>query len=209
MATTKLDDLVAMASTPSQKPKKEEKKDEPREVAPITQGSTKESSATRKFKNSEAGERSHEAGRYFLKDILIPSLLDILCDGGKGIIEILCYGSTRGAKAKTSSSYVSYGSNFKSRLSSSSEREPRRRTSRDIGEVIVETRSEAEDVMTEMERILKRYGSITVADLFTLTRIDPSLSDRNWGWYSLDRARVTKVREGWAIDMPMPEPIDD
>lgn len=173
----------------------------------------------RRFKDLMIGGDSHSVGRYILMDILVPAVKDTIADIVSQGIERMMFGEAKSSSRRTgqrpsgnsSQTYVNY-----SRFSSQGGRrdEPRRpmtqkaRAAFDFEEIIPQTRSEAEAVISQMFDIINQYESVTVADLYSLVGITPAFTDHKWGWTDIRGAGVQRVSNGYLIDLPRPEPLD-
>ena len=74
------------------------------------------------------------------------------------------------------------------------------------GDYIFETRTTAEKTLDDMIETLELYKVVTVADLATLMGVTGTYTDVNYGWTDLSKARISRVRLGFAISLP--EPIE-
>ncbi len=167
----------------------------------------------RKVIESFTGDDIHSVGGYILMDVLLPAAKTAISDAvGQGI-ERLLFGDSRPRSSSTrigGGGYTSYN-----RMHSSSTRrdEPRTisrqaRATHDFGEVILQTRGEAEDVLDQLTALIEQYDIATVSDLYQLVGITGNFTDDQWGWADLRGARVVRVREGYLIEVPRPTPID-
>ncbi len=87
------------------------------------------------------------------------------------------------------------------------QRRPERRSNQDFDEIILATRAEAEEVIQRLFDLVSQYQQATVSDLLELVDITGNHTDHKWGWTDLAGAGVTKVRNGYLLDLPRPEPI--
>lgn len=170
---------------------------------------TKKPSAFKRFKEAFFGEDIGSVGDYILYDVLIPAIRDTLEDMVNNGLHMLLTGDSRGRRRNEGrSTYVSYNSYSRGRGSDSRDRDRdrgyRSRRSNDIQEIICEDRGEAEQVIDELVEYVDRYGQATVADLYDLVGITTSITDNNWGWESLNTARVDRVSGGYLINLPKP-----
>ena len=63
----------------------------------------------------------------------------------------------------------------------------------------------AEEVLTELVGIIKRYKHATVADYYQLLDVTPAKTDWNYGWFDLDDATIVRYKnEGYVINFPKP-----
>ena len=75
-------------------------------------------------------------------------------------------------------------------------------------DIILETRWEAEEVLSHMIDLIENYGVASVADLYELVGITGSFTDNKYGWTNLSSATVSRVRDGYLINLPNAQPID-
>lgn len=149
---------------------------------------------------------------YVIWDVLIPAAKDTLSDMVDGVKDMVLYGeSTRGrsgAKRDKNKTYVSYSSYYnreKERTGRPTETGRRRRSFDDI---VYQSRSDAMDVLQNMVERCEEYNEASVADLYQLSDLPSNYTDERWGWRSLSKAEVGKIREGWVLILPKPEQLD-
>ena len=190
---------------------REEQKTAPRtnkkKVEKVVKGTvkTKKKSEIKKFTDVFVSEDINNVKNYILMDVLVPAnkkaVKAIVTDG----IEMILYGETRGDR-KGNSSYVSY------RQYSDRDRRDDRYDSRRSGyshdDITLETRSEAEDVLTRMDELIDMYGSVSVADLYDLIGKSCNYTDNKYGWTNIRNAEPVRVRDGWMLKLPKATTID-
>ena len=71
-------------------------------------------------------------------------------------------------------------------------------------DIVVPTQQFAEVLLANMYDLLNQYRVVAVADLYELAAITPAPSDNAYGWTSLDTARISKVRDGYLLELPRP-----
>lgn len=158
---------------------------------------------------------------YVVMDVLIPAAKDMVADAMSQGVERMLFGEARSTSRRTglrpggSSSYVSYNRySSGSPVSGSRREEPRvtpsrrARATHNFAEIILATRVEAEEVIDRLFDLVSRYETATVADLYDLVGAERSYTDDKWGWADLRGAGVTRIREGYLLDLPRPEPLD-
>lgn len=144
---------------------------------------------------------------YILMDVLVPAIKKAISDIVRDGIDMILYGeSGRSRKSDgRSTNYVSYRS-----YSDRDRRDDRRYESRrsyNYDDIILETKTEAEEVLAQMEDILDRYEVVSVGDLYDLVGITGSYTDNKYGWTSLRSADSVRVRDGYLLKLPRPTPI--
>lgn len=148
---------------------------------------------------------------YVMLDVLIPAAKDMISDAFSQGMERMLFGEARPRSRRDSrgGTHVPYN-----RYSSSRREEPRRgdppppSRGRAFDEIILPSRAEAEEVLDQLFAVIDQYDSVTVGDLYGMCNLPGSFTDEKWGWYDLRSARVSRVRNGYLLDLPKPEPLD-
>lgn len=144
---------------------------------------------------------------YILMDVLVPAIKKAVSDIVRDGIDMILYGSP-GRSKSGNSTYVSYDKQYSSRRDSRSYEPSRARTRYSFDEVILETRGEAEEVLTRMDELIETYDMVTVADMYDLVGISCDFTDNNYGWTNIRNAKVVRTRDGrYMIEMPKALPI--
>jgi hypothetical protein len=84
----------------------------------------------------------------------------------------------------------------------------RGRAKHDFDEIVLDQRAEAEEVIDRLYDVVSRYEQATVADLYDLVGLSSTHTDHKWGWTDLRGAGVSRIRDGYLLDLPDPEPLD-
>ena len=162
------------------------------------------------------GEDAGGVWGFIANDVLVPAFKDMVTDAVQQGVERLVFGEVsarrsghRSRPSSSSPAYTAYN-----RLSSSSlahrREEPRRELSRrgrathSFDEIELQSRVEAEEVLSEMDRLLGEYETVTVADLYEMLGITGSHVDERFGWKDLRDARVVRTKGGYLLDLPVP-----
>ncbi len=197
-------------SDASKKPPEDEKK-----VERVTSSEPirRRKSLGKQFKATFFGGDAKSAFRYVVFDVLIPAAKDAIADAGAQGIERLVFGDTRrrrgAAPPSGPSGYVSYNRYAMGGQQAEPPRSMSRRAraSHNFDEIVLTSRPEAEEVLDRMYDIISRYEAVTVADLYGLTGIQETHTDYKWGWSNLHGSGVARVRNGYLLDLPDPEPM--
>lgn len=167
-----------------------------------------------------AGEDAHSAMGFVVLDVLVPAAKDAIADAVSQGIERMIYGEVRSSSrrggSRTTSSYGANGRVAYNRFSSSPDRRDdgtrsisrKSRSSHDFDEIILETRVEAQEVVDRLFDLVSQYEVATVADLYDLVGISGNYTDDKWGWTDIRGAGITRVRNGYLLDLPKPEPLN-
>lgn len=188
----------------SHKYRNEQKKKEIKRVTTGTVKVKKKSTASKLLEEVLPGDKN-SIKDYVFMDVIIPSIKKALSDVIIDSVNMMFYGDVKRKSSSGRGEYVSYRD-----YSSRGDYDRRRRTPRDIDDVIFESRAEAEDVLDEMDAVLSEYEFVSVADYYEIAGVSGSGTHTNnrYGWSSLRTADVVRVRDGWTIKMPRPKVID-
>ena len=74
-------------------------------------------------------------------------------------------------------------------------------------EVVLETRSNAEEILSQMNEFINMYGVATVADLRDLAGFSYKYTDQKYGWIDIHNAEIKQVKNKYSLVLPKPIPI--
>lgn len=192
----------------SHKSKEPEKLPE-KKVEKVIEGNvvSKKKSPAKKFLEMFIAEDFEHVKSYIFVDVVIPAIKNALLDALNNGSQMLLWGDT---KPKGSGSKISYSS-ISSKLASSplSGRNLSQSVSRYSGDsdIILETREEAETVLSHLIELVETYESASVADLYDLLGKTPQFTDNKYGWTNLSSATTQRVREGYLLKLPKASPL--
>lgn len=177
---------------------------------------TRKKSLRKQFSETFVAGDAKMAVRYVVMDVLLPAAKDMIVEAGSQGIEKLIFGESRRRGGSTSPSsgptgYVSYNRYSMGRSRQDGSQRAMSRTGRsrhNFDEIILEDRSEAEEVIDRLFDLVSRYDTATVADLYELVGLPSAHTDHKWGWTELHGAGVSRIRGGYLLDLPEPEPFD-
>jgi hypothetical protein len=187
-----------------------------RNVERVTSGEAilKKKSLWRQFKEVFIAGDVKSSIRYVIFDIWLPGVRDMILEGGYGGLEKLIVGETRRRGSISPqhgpTGYVSYNRYAMGRSPIPAPQRVMSRMARarhDFDEIVLESRPEAEEVIDRLFDLVSRYDTATVADLYELVGLPSSHTDHKWGWTDLRGAGVTRVRDGYLLDLPDPQPL--
>ena len=204
---------VVSYSPNSQKSKQSEPAPEQPTVEPVIKGSAVERKEPlhKKFMSAYAGDSAQSVGGYILMDIVVPATKNLIVDIVSQGINRLMFGSSRptGGFSRQGGG-VPYGKFFNAGASNNRQQESQpvmsthARANHAFGEIILQTRSDAEIVLESLRDLIETYGSCKVVDLYQLVRVTPDFTDQKYGWTNLAQGRVLQIREGYLLDLPKP-----
>lgn len=180
----------------------------------------KPKSIGRRFRELFIGGESKSAASYVFGDVLLPAFKNMVVDATSKGIERLIYGDNSPRRRMGMGNFDgrprvsyntpvdrSYGRGGGGRLPDQPALrgpQPRRH---DAGEIILYSNDEAVHVLERMVDVIDKFEVVTVADLYTLVGLPSTYVDNSWGWVNLQNAGVRQIREGFLLDLPIPEAI--
>lgn len=167
----------------------------------------------KQFSETFVAGDARSAVQYTIFEIMLPAARDMIFESVSEGFRNLMFGSNsrrRGAVPPQAgpTGYVSYnrmGINQQSALPRMLSQKARARHNFD--EIVLTSRSEAEEVIDRLYDLVSKYDSATVSDLYELVGFASAHTDNKWGWTDLRGAGVSRVREGYLLDLPEPQPM--
>lgn len=201
-----------------QEPKKKEKQQQ------VTTGRVvqKKKSLGKKFAETFLGDDIESVSTYIIHDVIIPAAKNMMSDSIRNGVDMLLFGQVKGSRTARdrNQSYVSYNNpynqtgrtNVNKANTVRNERERqysnRSRSRHNFDDILLETRGEAEEVLSHLVDLTEDYGMASVADLYDLVGITSNFTDNKYGWDNLSNATVEIVRGGYLIDLPRTMVLD-
>lgn len=195
--------------------------DEPKKLERVTSAEAvrRKRGLGRQMRETFIGGNAKTAAEYMVIEVVVPAIKDTIAEALQSGIEKLIYGDTRPRRGGTSSSSNPLGYSNVPRVNYSQYNTPpraahqstlsrRARERHDFGEIVIQSREEANDVIDQLYEILSRHGSVPVANLYALTGIQETHTDYKWGWTDLRGAKASKLRNGgYLLNLPDPQPL--
>ena len=193
----------------SHKSKAERESKEEKKITPVVKGKAtkKKQSVARKFTDTFVSEDVHNVKSYVIMDVLIPAAKKAISDIVTNGIDMILYGETGRTKKRSSSGYISYNK-YSEKDRTYDRRDDRTRYGYSYDDIVLETRSEAMEVLERMDEIIDTYGHVTVADMYDLVDVSSNYTDNKYGWTNLRDAEPVRVRDGYIIKLPKAKPIN-
>jgi hypothetical protein len=167
------------------------------------------------------GDDAKTVGSYLVWDVLIPAAKDTISDMVRTGVDMILFGdhttSSRDRRDRDHSriSYSSISSRGRSRVPwRDDDRDTRRREpirvkkKYDFEDIVIQNRDEAQQVLADLNDLIEDYDVATVGEFYEMVGLDSEHVDSKWGWDSLNRVKVIRVRDGFILDLPDPEPLD-
>lgn len=179
-------------------------------LEPVAKGRSREAKLSRRVREAFISTESGSIGEHLLFDVLIPAIKATTFDTVLEATQRFFYGTTNRSSrpAPGRASYTTYSNQSRVVGGRSAAPSRRARSQHDFEEIVFETRLEASNVLDSLLNLIEKYESCTVQDLYDLCGITPEPVDATWGWTALGHATINRVRDGYVLDLPRPEPLD-
>lgn len=192
---------------------------EAKKIVKVTEGDVvrRKKPLGKKFAETFAGGDARATAGYVLLEVLVPAAKDMIADAVSQGVERMIFGEARSAGRRTGArpaNYTSYGSankysnNYRAPRDAPPNPSRRSRATHNFDEIILPTRFEADAVIDGLFELISKYELATVADLYGIVGVTGDYTDEKWGWTDIRGIGVKRVREGYLLDIPKPEPLD-
>lgn len=148
--------------------------------------------------SSFVAEDAENIKSYIISDVLIPTIKNAISD----TIDMFLFGEHGRRRKSSTSSKISYRDYYERKDDRSNSRTTLIRSGYSYDEIILDSRGEAEDVLTRMDELLENYGMVSVADLYDLVGVSGNYTDNNYGWFNINNAEVVRVSDGYLLKLP-------
>ena len=157
----------------------------------------------RKLTDIFISEDAANVKNYIIMDVIVPSIKKAVYDLIVGTLDMSLYGGRGSGGKRPTADKISYRDyNSASRRDDRSYGSTRTASGYAYDDIVVETRGEAEAVLSRMDEIMEEYEQVRVADLYDLVGISGDYTDNKYGWTNIRNARVVRTRDGYKIEMP-------
>jgi hypothetical protein len=176
----------------------------------------------RRFKKVFFGGDAKSAALYVRDEVFLPALRNLVTDAISNGMDRLIYGESmhKRRRSSTPETRIQYNNprysnpiytdpRERERSYSTPDSRPAdrwRRKTRNMDNVRVHSREEAESICEELIGWVEQYRVVTLVELNDLLGLPSSYVDAKWGWTDLRNMEYRQVREGYLISFP---PLED
>lgn len=169
----------------------------------------------RRIAENFQGADAHNVGHYVLFEVVLPRFKDLIFDVGESALRRALFGdSAKGYTSRSTSStkgWTPYNTIQSSAIPKQQVAKPTATPASDeFGEIVVETRGEADVVMEKMSNLIETYGMASVSDLKASVGLTGSFTDEKFGWMAMggtDIRRVGGSQPGYLLIFPTPQEL--
>ena len=182
----------------------ENKKIPEKKIKPVATAKVKKKTELQKLASTFITEDLDTVKNFAIQDVMIPSIKKAIVDIVTNGINMFMYGETKKSSDAPWSSKVSYTGYYKDSGNNTTQRVERRYSDGfDYDRFSFKTRGEAEMVLSSMDDILDRFGSVSVGDFYDLSGVSTdNYAVYKYGWKDLQSARVEYRYDGYVIRLP-------
>ncbi len=168
-----------------------------------------------KFKRIFFGGDMKTAAVYVFGDVLIPAMQRLVLEAASKGLDQLIYGSDRRPHSSRSTYQPRVQYHNPNVVQAQSRpyaaNRPidrwRREDPINVGNIVVASRADADNVIEGMINIVDSYEVVSVADLYELLGQPTTHVDHKWGWTRLSGIESRQVKDGYHIWLPPVEEI--
>ena len=170
--------------------------------------SIKKKSALAKIRDMFIAEDADKVGSYIMMDVLVPSIKRAIVDIIKSSADMIF--GTKGSQKSSGTTYTYGGTPYVSYSSSQKRPDPVNvsRSQYEIGDFIFENKSDAEEVLDQLNELIKAYGQASVADLCELVNAPYEYVANKYGWKNIHDAVSVRVPDGYSLRLPKSIPLE-
>lgn len=170
---------------------------------------TKKKSGIKKLADIFIAEDITTVVSYLLNDVLIPSAKKTLTEMIKNGSDMLINGETRSERNRSNGSRESYRSYYERNNEPRKTDNSHRRSALDYDDIVLETKVDAEDVLSQLDDLIANYNVVSVADLYQSVGIrNYPYTANDYGWTDLRNAYSMRVRDGYLLKLPKALPLN-
>jgi hypothetical protein len=211
------------SSRPTREALPSSKQEQQKRVTRVVEGEVirRKKSIGRKVRDIFVGD-GRSVRDMILEDIIVPGFRDVAFDAFQTGLEGVFYrGDSRPNNRRRGAISGGLGRVDYQRYSRDDRRDDRRpsrgrgddrrpRTLNDLEDIIMMSRVEADEVLSQMYDILEKFEAVTVADLLEIIgQSSNNYTYNRYGWTDLMGSGVVRTRGGYLLDLPRPELLKD
>lgn len=168
----------------------------------------KKKSTLAKIRDMFIAEDADKVGGYILMDVLVPSIKKAIVDIIKSSADMIF--GTKGASQSSVTKYTYGGTPYVQYSSSNKKPEPVNvsRSQYEVGDIIFENRSDAEEVLDKLGELISVYGQASVADLCEMVNAPYEFVANKYGWKNIHDAVPIRVPNGYSLRLPRSMPLE-
>ena len=170
----------------------------------------KKKSLFSKFKKDVVSEDAGTVGEYVLKDVILPTIKDLIYNSIQRSLEIVLWGTTKPSKKNVPYNSISAGTYHYNSISNAPSKKDKSFGKQsaldffDVNNYKFKTEADATRVLDGLRLALEndQYISVSINDFYDLAGVSAPHTTNDYGWTDLRDAEVYRYAGGWYIDLP-------
>lgn len=191
---------------------REEQEEPKKKIEKVVTGTvkTRKKNEIHKFADIFISEDISSVKSYIFMDVLVPAMKKAISDIVTNGIDMILYGGNGRTNRSSGASRISYRNYYDQKDDNRRSYDgSRTRTGYSHDDIVLETRGEAEEVLTRMDELIDAYGEVSVADLYDLIGKTCNYTDNRYGWTNIRNAEPIRVRDGYMLKLPKVTPLNN
>jgi hypothetical protein len=185
--------------------------EEKREIIPVVQGELTKRPATRRFFDFVFAESPKDISKRIGREVVVPKIKAGIEEAIGSFVHGMFWGQgSAPISSMVKGTVLRGGTNLyhaSGNTAPSGLQQAQAQTQGSTGnyeDVVCGTLQAAETLLANLFDTFNRYNVVSVGDLYEMARIPTQISHNAYGWRSLDGARISKVRDGYVVELPRP-----
>lgn len=167
---------------------------EKKEVQKVANGVVKKKTKWQKFTNLVKPDVEN-LGSYILTEVVVPTGKELVSD----MVHAFLYGGSTPGRKRSTAEKVSYRSYYDKKQEPASVKP----SGYKFDDIMVNSKEEADAVLSALDDIISQFGRASVADLYDLVDISGDYTNHNYGWTNISTAKAVRVRGGgYMLQLP-------
>lgn len=201
----------------SKRPRREDPRERSKEikVAKVVQGEVvhRKKSRGKRLRELLVGDDDTSITEMLLFEVIVPNIKDLIYDVATMGVERRLYGDVRPSNRRHRRPGGGGGYTAYDRVNRERDERPRlsrqARAKHDFGEIVIDSRAEALEVLDGMYDLLEKYEQVTVGNLLEMVGEPSHYTDERYGWTDLQGSGVRRVPGGgFLLDLPRTEDLE-
>lgn len=182
------------------------KSEDKKKIGKVIQGTakTKKKGGFSAFINSFVCDDPSKIRTYLISDVIVPTVKDAILE----TVRMFLNGGEPSRKSRIRTDRISYGEYYRQRGIEPPRQKESLRPTYSYDDIYLDSRAEAEEVLSRMGDVIEEYDMVSVGDLFEMVGIQGDYTDQKYGWTTISTARVERTRDGYRLDLPKARPLN-
>lgn len=179
-------------------------------IEQVAEGKIRKKTFGQKISEVFIAESPKNVIKAVFEDHIVPALLDLIVDAFESGVEMTFLKNAKQRRRGRNGTLVAYDQFANGRGGIKTIRSPEKSVY-DVLDIVFEDRGQASIALDSLMELISAYDRATVHDFYDACGVtspnDTSYNDNYYGWTDLRGATVSKVRDGWILNLPEPKQL--